>query len=149
MKKQHMKNDDGFTLIELIMVIVLLGVLSAVAVPKFNDYISVSRIQATKSEMMILKESIAGQYGYKSTVGSDVYQFNLQYLIELPPGASGVTAYSIVSGAGWNGPYVSDNGDGEFKNDAWGNIYILTASSITSYGPNGTTGGGDDIVITY
>jgi MSHA pilin protein MshA len=33
----YMKNEKGFTLIELVMVIVLLGILAAVAIPRFVD----------------------------------------------------------------------------------------------------------------
>jgi len=35
--KNQLKNEKGFTLIELVMVIVILGILAATAIPKFVD----------------------------------------------------------------------------------------------------------------
>lgn len=54
-RRKGMKNDSGFTLIEIIMVIVILGVLAIVAMPRFVDLSSSARVSALKG----LKGAIA------------------------------------------------------------------------------------------
>ncbi len=55
-----MKKQSGFTLIELVLVIVILGILAAVAVPKFVDLSGEAQVAAT--------ESMAGSLGSASVM---------------------------------------------------------------------------------
>jgi len=42
---QHIKNKKGFTLVELMIVVAIIGILSAVAIPYYQRYVSKARIQ--------------------------------------------------------------------------------------------------------
>jgi len=147
-------NTSGFTLIEIIMVIVILGIISAVAVPRFFNYIAQSRVNATKSEMLTLKRAIIGEdinvggriisQGYKGDLGYRPAQ--LQDL-DVKPAVDPV--YNRFSRMGWNGPYLSDDGSQSYKYDAWGREYVLSDSTIRSLGPDGALNTSDDIVIKY
>ncbi len=51
-------NQQGFTLIELVMVIVIIGVLSAIIVPNFVDYVGRSQAASTKANLQLLNTAV-------------------------------------------------------------------------------------------
>ena len=55
------KSNGGFTLVELIVVIAILGILSTIAIPAYSKYITSAKVEASEfaSEQKAYDESIA------------------------------------------------------------------------------------------
>lgn len=126
---------DGFTLIELIVVIALVAVLAAVVAPnllgKAND--------ANRKSAVIQLEKIASSVElYRLETGR--FPERLDDLVKRPS-----------DNERWNGPYVRKL---SMLNDPWGNNLVLRRPGangpfdIISYGGDGRPGGdGDDADI--
>ena len=58
---------SGFTLVELVIVIIVLGILAAVAVPKFFDFTGDAKEAACKGALGGVRSAIANFYAYSAT----------------------------------------------------------------------------------
>ena len=64
------KSESGFTLIELVIVIVILGILAAVAIPKYEDMREQARVATIKGQLGSIRSAVAIQYARNALNGS-------------------------------------------------------------------------------
>ncbi len=67
------RSNGGFTLIELIVVIVVLGILSGIAIPKYFNYTSNAKESAVKGVLGGVRSAIANFYANGAVNGSAAY----------------------------------------------------------------------------
>ncbi len=127
-----LKSDCGFTLVELILIVMILGILAGVGTMKLSETIDTANIEATKSEMEALGYAIAGRPGvFSGGVRSD-----FGYVGDIGAMPPNLDVLVINPGLGtWNGPYIrSINGTDDYKKDAWDTDYIFTDTLLRSTG---------------
>ncbi len=119
----------GFTLIEVLLVVVIIGILVGVAMPRLSGRVQQSQISSTRSSISNIALAID-----LYEVDNGRYPESIQALI------------TRGNEANWNGPYLRE---ARIPQDAWGNEFRYTRRDngfeIRSAGPDGQFGTDDDI----
>lgn len=98
-----MKSREGFTLIELILVIVIIGILSTLVIPKFSDLIDNSKIASELSTASSVQSAIDATHGEWITNSCDFTWGNEQNS-------------SLLNSYGYPDPDVIGDAANPFKN---------------------------------
>jgi general secretion pathway protein G len=134
---QHATRNLGFTLIELMLVLVILATLAGIVAPKFIGYGKKAKIQAAKTQ--IESNFVTALDAFEVAVG------------RYPTTAEGLRALVVKptnDPGDWDKPLMP-----KIPFDPWGNEYQyacpgqynVDSYDLYSFGPDGKLGGGDDI----
>jgi prepilin-type N-terminal cleavage/methylation domain-containing protein len=106
LQKMTRTNEKGFTLIELMIVIAIIGILAAIAIPNFIAYRNKAFCSAAESDANTISAAIANYYAIPTNVATPTLaQLNNPVLsgtnvAAAPAEAAGVITIAITDGSG-------------------------------------------------
>ena len=128
-------SKDGFTLIEVMVVVIILGILAATIIPQFAGTTHDAKVSKARADIATLESSVERFF-----LHMDRYPTNEEGL--------SVLVHAPAEGAkNWKGPYIK-----ELRPDPWGNPYVYRSPGLHgartydlwSRGADGNDGGEDN-----
>ena len=128
----------GFTLLELLVVIVIIGLLAGYVAPRYFAQVGKSEVQVARAQIDAFDKAL------------DQYRLDTR---RIPSAEQGLTALVArpTNEPGWNGPYLKKG----LPNDPWGRPYLYRVPGqkgeydVLSLGRDGRPGGtGEDLDIS-
>jgi general secretion pathway protein G len=123
------KSKKGFTLIELMIVVAIIGILAAIAIPKFADLINKSKEGATKGALSSVRSALQVYYGdnegWFPADDLSVLVLNGKYINAIPVAKLPTTGHADVS-------IVTT-----FSTSTAAGVYTVTAGSTTTWDSGG------------
>jgi general secretion pathway protein G len=125
------EGQQGFTLVEMLVVITIIGLIMGLIGPRVLNYLSESKVKAAKIQLQSFGSALDLFYLDAGRFPST--EEGLKALVQQTPGV-----------AAWNGPYLKG---GNVPSDPWNHPYIYRspgergAYDIMSYGSDGQEGG--------
>lgn len=134
MKTRSRPGSEGFSLIELLLVLVILGVLAALVVPKFTNRSQQARVTAAKADISNLETAL------------NAFEIDNGRLPTTEEGLAALISQP-ANVTDWRGPYLSRG----LPRDPWGNPYLYRMPGqqnpggfdVYSTGPDGREGNDD------
>lgn len=138
---QHPLHRKGFGLIEVLVVIVVLGIISAVALQSVSDKIDDRRVTETSLEMETIADAIRGNPD--RTVAQKRSDFGFVGDVGRFPVSLSELRQNLYGLSTWNGPYVGtpyDEDTSGYLHDEWGAPYTYSPGILLQ-----STGGKEPI----
>lgn len=129
--RRRRDGEAGFTLVEILVVITIIGLIMAIVGPRVLNYLGESKVKAARIQIESFGSAL------------DLYYLDMG---RYPSSNDGLAALVQRPGNAeeWNGPYLKG---AVVPNDPWGHAYVYRSPvehapyEIVSYGSDGQEGG--------